>query len=520
MPASARPLQLELSSGAGNRIEEGESPVQSRRRYMPAVVLGCLLAGFLIIESFIPLGTAVQIGADEGFELAKATLCLKGHRLYTEVWNDQPPLHTFLVTQILKHVWPSILGPRLLTIGFALLFLSCVFIITFRTNGMWVAGLTTALVIASPGFLELSSSCMLEIPALATAVSALCILLAVRQSRWFIREILAGAVFALGVQIKLVPVIYVSLAALIIWFHYGMAPNTVRRTLQAVAIFGTALLLTYVATDFVIERGAYLIHFQQSWTSHFAPAKSFEYGSAGEHPFQWVVLLKNWDVTVPALLGFVLLLEIRSHSIVALPCAWLALSFLVFGIHKPWWPYYYIHTAIPLCWFAGIGLVMLWRRNWAPHKWVLLGLLALFSVCAISWMGARLYLQVTNLRRSPKVYSSPVITQMKHYEPFTEWLYADKLVYSFYSGIPMVPSLAVVPIKRMWSGEMTNARMIEELGNYKPGLILLNNDGREPPFKDVLQAEYQLVYMDPDNRLYAHRTIAKLPRHTTLPAGP
>src|SRR6516225_5359931 len=79
MPASARPLQLELSSGAGNRIEEGESPVQSRRRYMPAVVLGCLLAGFLIIESFIPLGTAVQIGADEGFELAKATLCLKGH---------------------------------------------------------------------------------------------------------------------------------------------------------------------------------------------------------------------------------------------------------------------------------------------------------------------------------------------------------------------------------------------------------------------------------------------------------
>src|SRR6266404_2532145 len=85
-----------------------------QNRYRPALVLGLLLAGFLIFESFIPLRTTVQIGADEGFELAKATLCLKGHHLYTEVWNDQPPLHTFLVTQTLKRVSPSILGPRLL----------------------------------------------------------------------------------------------------------------------------------------------------------------------------------------------------------------------------------------------------------------------------------------------------------------------------------------------------------------------------------------------------------------------
>lgn len=31
-----------------------------------------------------------------------ATLCLHGHRLYSEVWNDQPPLHTWLITQVLK----------------------------------------------------------------------------------------------------------------------------------------------------------------------------------------------------------------------------------------------------------------------------------------------------------------------------------------------------------------------------------------------------------------------------------
>jgi len=48
-----------------------------------AITLSALLLVFLLLEFFIPLPTSVQIGADEGFELAKATLCLNGHHLYT-----------------------------------------------------------------------------------------------------------------------------------------------------------------------------------------------------------------------------------------------------------------------------------------------------------------------------------------------------------------------------------------------------------------------------------------------------
>ena len=66
-----------------------------------AFVLGAILAAFLLIECFIPLSTAVRVGADEGFNLAKATLCLKGHKLYSEIWNDQPPLHTIVLTKLL-----------------------------------------------------------------------------------------------------------------------------------------------------------------------------------------------------------------------------------------------------------------------------------------------------------------------------------------------------------------------------------------------------------------------------------
>src|SRR5256885_4232755 len=179
-----------------------------------AVLLAVLLAIFALIQWLLPLKTAIQIGADEGFELAKATLCLKGYKLYTEVWNDQPPLHTFLVTQVLRHLSRSIVGPRLVTSVFTAILLASIFSISLRVNGLLVATLTAGLLIASPGFVELSSSCMLEIPALAPAVAALSLLVVRRRSKLPIAEILAGVLFGLAFQVKLINVVLLPLAAL------------------------------------------------------------------------------------------------------------------------------------------------------------------------------------------------------------------------------------------------------------------------------------------------------------------
>ena len=525
--------------------------------------------------------TSVQIGADEGFELAKATLCVKGHHLYTEVWNDQPPLHTFLVTEILKHVSSSVLGPRLLTVAFSMLLLIAVFSIVRQVSGVLVASLTTFMIIVSPGFVELSSSCMLEIPALATALAAIALLRGHRGDltggnkgnggeaggTGALRLVAAGAVFGLGLQMKLVPIIYLPVAGLVILLREWDGKLLISRVIAGVALFGTGLVMVYVGSDLLVDRGAYMTHFQQSWKSHFGAVKaSSEYGSSSEHPFDWSVLLKNWDVTVPAVLGVIVLVrrfrEGRENQFrpernernltggnrgnggdrvrkagwtpplagLALPLMWLALSFGVFGVHKPWWAYHYLHTAIPLCWCAatGIGFFLAWiteRRGRKAAKsecvdgsaakkgslgWAVVGGAAgLFAMCSVGWMGARVYLQVANLRAAPKIESSPVIAQMRRCQPFVQWMYADKPIYSAHSGIPVVPSLAVVPVKRFWAGELDNVGIRRELEKYKPGLVVLLNDGRDVPFKDLLDAQYQMVYMDPDNRLYALKSIAK-----------
>jgi hypothetical protein len=75
----------------------------------------------------------------------------------------------------------------------------------------------------------------------------------------------------------------------------------------------------------------------------------------------------------------------------------------------------------------------------------------------------------------------------------------------------MPPHLANMSLKQMWSGQMNNARVVEELTRARPGLIVTKNDGLERPYQQLLSREYKLVYRDRDNRLYAHSSISRKP---------
>src|SRR5205807_10552989 len=109
-------------------------------------------------------------------------------------------------------------------------------------------------------------------------------------------------------QIKLVPGYLLPLAALVLWLRPPQHKDRVRGVLAALLLFGACMAVSYAAIDFIIERGAYLKHFGQTWSSHFGPPKGAAYGSAQDFPFDWSVLLKNWDTSLPALLGIVFII--------------------------------------------------------------------------------------------------------------------------------------------------------------------------------------------------------------------
>jgi hypothetical protein len=326
------------------------------------------------------------------------------------------------------------------------------------------------------------------------------------------------------------------------------ADNPENQRLRGGIVFIAALGVGWFAIDFLVDRGAYIGHFHQSWISHFSAPMSSEYGSPSDHRFDWTILLKNWDTAVPALAGVVFLLsEVRrmprqtvgSSTIQRLeitatvPLAWLLIALGYFSLHHPWWNYYYLHITLPLCWCAAFGAaqsgILLYRRfeigtaHTASRRnrikstrstllhFTLLAPLILILLLAAAWQTGRVYLQAKAIRNSPQTYYDLVLPEIQQYKPFTQWIYSDEPIYSFHSGIPVPPPLAVLSLKRLWSGDMTNARIAQEVRSYKPGLILLRNDTRALPFQDFMDREYQLVYQDDRHRLYAARAISQKP---------
>ena len=207
-------------------------------------------------------------------------------------------------------------------------------------------------------------------------------------------------------------------------------------------------------------------------------------------------------------IGICLQLVRKTRSAI-IPLAWFALELAVFATHKPWWSYYYVHNAIPLCWCAAIGLEAVWKRAITRRKPAMILLLAVYALGSGAWMASRVYLQISSIRNSPQTYSSLVLKEIERFKPFTRFIYTDEPIYSFHTGIPLPPKLGVIPLKRLWSGDMTNAKMAAELWETKPGVILLANDTRAHPFDNLLTGEYRLVYQDDKHRLYAHKTVAQ-----------
>ncbi len=67
----------------------------------------------------------------------------------------------------------------------------------------------------------------------------------------------------------------------------------------------------------------------------------------------------------------------------------------------------------------------------------------------------------------------------------------------------------MLSLKRMWAGNMTREQVTTELEAVKPGIILWSNDSRELTFQELLNREYQIVYIDDANRLFVLKSIAR-----------
>jgi hypothetical protein len=199
------------------------------------------------------------------------------------------------------------------------------------------------------------------------------------------------------------------------------------------------------------------------------------------------------------------------------PLALLLTAVAVHTVHRPWWGYYYLHFAVPLAWLAGLATSEVLKaisgrlkaRNspassLATWRWV--GLCALLAL-VLAVAEARLEGEIRAIRRAPKAGDSVVLAKMKQYADHTHWVYVQPVIYPFHAGLAVPPELAVVMLKRYWSGQITPEQIVETCRRYKPEQLLLYQARVGNEWKELLKANYQTAYQDTNYVLYVSKGI-------------
>jgi 4-amino-4-deoxy-L-arabinose transferase-like glycosyltransferase len=185
-------------------------------RFLPGVVA---LLFCVALCALAPLGSAFQFGGDEGYELMKGLLLSRGRLLYSEIWSDQPPVHTALLAALFHFTGPSILAARLLSVAFGGLLIGSLYELARRRSGHGAALLAAALLIPSSYFLQLAVSAMIVLPAFALGLFAVVLLdyyVESRKAHWLA---LSGLALGLGLQTKLTAGLVVAPAAIDFWLR-------------------------------------------------------------------------------------------------------------------------------------------------------------------------------------------------------------------------------------------------------------------------------------------------------------
>lgn len=471
-----------------------------------------------LIYACLPLGTALQFGADEGYQLSAGLLCSKGYVLYKQIWYDHPPLFILLVSWTLKLLGSSVLGPRLMAAGFGLILFGAFYQLIKQRSGDWIGLVATFFLIASPGVLKLSVSVMQEIPAFALGLISVWLLSFWRERRQWYWAMVSGTMMGVAMGIKLTVLLLApALFFEIIWqWRSIQPPGWQKRAIVSFLQWLLGAVMVFAVINLIWGRGSALT----SLKSHLAEHPVLGQGSPADFPPSLRLLFNNLECVFGMVAGVGFVASKKRWREFSFPIVIALTVSPVHALHRPWWTYYYVHFAIPMAWLSGLAVVeliftakrlfSLKRMSLTSIKMcqavVLCGLVA----AAVTWSEGRLASSIRLMRRGVKIDADPVVAKMKEYAGGTHWVYAGpgKEIYAFQAGLLIPPELAIVMLKRYWSGQITEDEITRLCEKYQVEQVLLNPRSINADWKPFLE-RYELAYQDTNNVLSVAKRIER-----------
>lgn len=445
--------------------------------------------------------------ADEGMEMNKAVLVATGHRLYSEVWNDQPPLYTLALSTFLHNEEATIgLLRRVNYVATAVLLLSLCAVGGLFGLSFGELLLAGGFLAASPWFLFCSASTMLEIPALSIGMMGVCFMLSAIASCSIGLASFGGAILGTAAMIKLT-----SLSALPILAGFA-AVRSVSAPKQVLLVVSTSLL-AFVLTAAVIwcicTSGAslrYLVF------THFLDYPALDIEASKAYRFHWDWFSSQPYLTIAALGGGIFLACSPRKYGAGILGMWVLTIIILFATHFPWWGYYSVHLSLPMALLAGVGLNAAIERifcadNRKPTLVVLTMLLGAFSIgCLWEW-GEGFATEFKRVRTNGNWRNNAVVKCLRNELPNiprkSKMLQLVPGPYSVECGLQPLPWYAVMPLKRFWIGELSEDGLLEEVRAKKADVVIApGTEMIDPRLTEAFHTRYRLACDDSDTSVW------------------
>ncbi len=437
-----------------------------------------IIATLVVAIRLNPITQSFELDYDEGLNLIKALLYSRGFSLYSQIWNDQPPLFTALLSSWLSIFGNSVLAARLLVLLFSSLLIWCFYQIIRRELGNISALIATVLLFTSWLYIRLSISVMIGLPSLSLAMLSIYLISLYKQNHLKRYLILSGITFALSLQTKAFTVFLIPLLILYIW-DFQINLSDIQK--QSKILFSSLFLwIGFLGSTYILIALSFgqFSHHDQLVQSHLNQPIQTEIQNYNNLYYLNYMTFQDRDYIFLAVVGIFTIIYNKNRNGL-LPITWLTSSILVLLFHKPIWYHHYHLISIPICWLAAYAvasLLDLFSQNWQGNLKSFLKSLSFIELIIpslISIIFVFLIFATPPISKGSPPKDLQLMQIVMEYKDSTKWLFTDRPIYAFYAGLPVPPEMAVFSSKRINSGKLTNQEMLAVLKKYRPEQIVI-----------------------------------------------
>jgi len=459
-------------------------------------------AYLILVLIFSDFRNVFEFDMDEGNNVIKALLVERGYALYSEIWSDQPPLFTWMLTGCFRVFGWDVNVARVLVLLFASGIVFALYDSLRITWGHAAALAAVALLPCSKYFVTLSVSTMLGLPAISLAVLSLWALLRWRASSRAPWLLVAGVLMGLSWATKLFTAFLLPVLA--VWILLVDAGgDRSQRWPRALACSAGWSLCAVLVLAIILLLAAAPAYWGPLYSPHADARAAGVYGQ-GDPVGQLLGNLRDdWQIMLLAALGVMHVVLRRRYGLLIVP-AWILVALAGLWRHAPIWYHHHLLLSVPACAVAGIAVGQIASGGFRAERgwdWIVASLL---RVAAAATTVALAWAMITGAKRpadwpwlSWRDHDRFVVQVMKAYQDATDVVVVDRQMYAFRAGYAVPPNLSVTSHKRLVTGNLTDREILQTISEQDPEQIVLCWRFSDELKRSILQAirgRYTLVY--------------------------